>query len=175
MTSRSIRAGWKLTGINPPNIERIQALPQVQNLLRQTPDLIPNPTVEEGIYSTPKHYAEVSQIQSLIEAHSTPTTLRHVHKLSNAAVEVMTAYEAVKRELTEVRKRRRTEEEAKMSKRIKKNVNQRVWAIEEVIRLNTEADTRPRVRKVKKTKRKFIIAIRLPCETLAKLDINSGA
>ncbi len=85
----------------------------------------------------------------------------------------MAAYQAVQTELGAIRKRRRKQDEAKMNKRIKKNTYQRVWAIEEVIRSNAEADKPVRVRKVRETSTKFIICICLPCEALAKLTIVS--
>ena len=49
-----------------------------------------------------------------------------------------------------------------MTKRIKKRKDQRVWAIKQVIKSNRQADEPVRVRKVKKTKKKYIISIKLP-------------
>jgi hypothetical protein len=169
MTGRTIRAGWKLAGLRPWDIGRIHALPQVQNLQRQTPDLLPKAT-QDGVYTTPKQCAEVRSLQARIEAKVTPTTSRHVHKLASSAVEAMTAYVAVQDELKQVRKRQREVDEGKMIRRVKKTQNQRVWAIEQIIRSNAEADDPVRVWKVRKTRWKYIIAFRLPLDALNKIN-----
>jgi hypothetical protein len=169
MTGRTIRAGWKLAGLRPWDIGRIHALPQVQNLQRQTPDLLPKAT-QDGVYTTPKQCAEVRSLQARIEAKVTPTTSRHVHKLASSAVEAMTAYVAVQDELKQVRKRQREVDEGKMIRRVKKTQNQRVWAIEQIIRSNAEADDLVRVWKVRKTRWKYIIAFRLPLDALNKIN-----
>jgi hypothetical protein len=59
-----------------------------------------------------------------------------------------------------------------MTKRIKKRKDQRVWAIEQVIKSNRQADEPVRVRKVKKTKKKYIISIKLPWEVFDKINIK---
>jgi hypothetical protein len=59
-----------------------------------------------------------------------------------------------------------------MTNRIKKNKDQRVWAIEQVIESNRQADELVRVKKVKKTKKKYIISIRLPWEAIDKINIR---
>jgi hypothetical protein len=165
MNPRNVRAGWKLTGLHPWDVGRIHALPQVQNLRHQTPDLIPSPT-QDGVYTTPKQPTQVQHLQALIEDRVTPHTSRHVHKLASSAVEAMTAYVTVQEELKQVRKRQRAEDEGKMSRRVKKHKDQRVWAIEDIIRSNAAVDDPVRVRKVKKTKGKFIIAFRLPLDAM---------
>jgi hypothetical protein len=85
-------------------------------------------------------------------------------------VEAITAYVAVQEELKQVRNRQRAEDEEKMSRRVKKNKDQRVWAIEEIIRSNAAVDDPVRVRKVKKTKGKFIIAFRLPLDAMNMIN-----
>jgi hypothetical protein len=87
-------------------------------------------------------------------------------------VEAITAYTTVAEELKQVRKRIRDEDDAKMAKRIKKNKDQRVWAIEQVIESNRQADEPVRVKKVKKTKKRYIISIRLPWEAFDKINIK---
>jgi len=84
----------------------------------------------------------------------------------------MGAYQAVKEELSQVRKRQRDQDEAKMTKRIKKRENQRVWVIKEIIELNARIDEPIRCWKVKKTKKKFIIAFRLPLEAYTSLNLD---
>jgi hypothetical protein len=59
-----------------------------------------------------------------------------------------------------------------MTKRIKKRKDQRVWAIKQVIKSNRQADEPVRVRKVKKTKKKYIISIKLPWEVFDKINIK---
>ena len=59
-----------------------------------------------------------------------------------------------------------------MAKRIKKNKDQRVWAIKQVIESNRQADEPVRVKRVKKTKKKYIISIRLPWDAFDKVNIK---
>jgi tryptophan 2,3-dioxygenase len=171
MNPRTVRAGWKLAGLQPWDRGRIHALPQVQNLRNQTPDLIP-PTHPGVVYSTPKHSEAVRQLQTVVDHRVTPHTSRHVQKLANAAVETMGAYQAVKEELSQVRKRQRDQDEAKMTKRIKEREKQRVWAIKEIIESNARMDEPIRCWKVRKMKKKFIIAFRLPLEAYTSLTLD---
>jgi hypothetical protein len=53
MNPRTVRTGLKLTGLKPWDIRIIYALPQGQNLQRQTLDLVPEPS-SNGVYMTPK-------------------------------------------------------------------------------------------------------------------------
>jgi hypothetical protein len=87
-------------------------------------------------------------------------------------VEAITAYTTVAEELKQVRKRIRDEDDAKMAKRIKKNKDQRVWAIKQLIKSNRQADEPVRVKKVKKIKKKYIISIRVPWEAFGKINIK---
>ena len=47
-----------------------------------------------------------------------------------------------------------------------------MWAIKQVIKSNRQADEPVRVRKVKKTKKKYIISIKLPWEVFDKINIK---
>ena len=87
-------------------------------------------------------------------------------------MEAITAYTTVAEELKQVRKRIRDEDDAKMAKRIKKNKDQRAWPIKQVITSNRQVDEPVRVKKVKKTNKKYIISIRLPWDAFDKVNIK---
>jgi hypothetical protein len=85
----------------------------------------------------------------------------------------MTAYQAVREELNQVRTRQREIDVAKMTTRIKKREKQRVWAIEEIIRSNAENDEPIRCRRVKRTRKSLVIAIRLPLDAYTSLNLEN--
>jgi hypothetical protein len=89
-----------------------------------------------------------------------------MQKLSNNAVEAMAAYNTIKKKVKQVRKRQRDEDDTKLAKRVKKNKDQRVWAIEEIIEQNARMDDPIGVRKLRKNRKLYIIAIKVPWEAL---------
>lgn len=83
-----------------------------------------------------------------------------------------TAHTAISEELKQVRKRQRDQDDAKLSKGVKKNENQRVWTIEQVMASNAEADEPIRIRKVEKDRSTYKIAIKLPWDAWNRLRID---
>jgi DDE superfamily endonuclease len=161
LSDRVIRAGWTRTGLQPENEQRILDLSEVKNFGHTTPEY-QSPAIPEspnGLLSTPKRFKEFQTIISEITAKSTPTTRRRVEKLSHAVIQEHTAAVLLQNELKQLRDHTVDTERNKRSKRIRKEVNQRSWDLEQIKAAREGPNKLPVPRIVKKGRRKLILAL----------------
>ena len=107
---------------------------EIKNVSRTTPDCQPPPVQEDPdhLITTPKKPEEVRALVSLIEPRATPRTRRSVREIANYVIQMQERNQLLREELQEIRKHMLEEEVVESSKRLRKEVVQCSWDLEQV-------------------------------------------
>jgi len=129
---KNVKAGWQRAGVVPWNPCRIMRLPEVKNLQRVTPEFQPEPSTK-GIYQTPTNQAEFQRLIDQIELKVSPSTRRMLRQLGKSVIRHKAVADVSQQALKASRKHSREEEKVECTKRLKKDKDQRSWALDDIL------------------------------------------
>ena len=131
MSHQYITAGWKRSGLYPLNVQKVLERPEIAQYRQTTPELRPP---QDLVNLTPQDDWEYREISERLAAKLTRSGRAMQKRLNSAYYEASGACRILSFELATHRKRSLEDEERQVSKRLKKQDDQRIWDTTEVFK-----------------------------------------